>query len=986
MKFILLTLVLFYPYLGWAFDSTCLVDGEVCESGPQAARSSWTDGGGVWPDVRVKDEHRRIFLQSRVVGGLPDSLDESFELTIFTNGDEVETDLGSWPTLKPVSLQEALKVEVRRKTIAEFAQLPDHGYGLWDWASGFETCPLSTLLESDIEATDCHNFKTHMGPVNSNHFPPQAENFFKYYHNLALDRADVCAEMVDQVSSVEGSALNAILQCEKQALVLEAIAQHYLQDLWSSGHMWHRWGSTDLNDFDTRTQAIVVAGVAGLVHGSEAITNIPDAMCSPDDNVRHVTLRGETPLGLGDLYLHELPTRSDVENDYSRQYINLLSCTVHSLREVYGRTGRQHGPMEDSIGSSLWTPRPDWSDCTQQRATNRAMDEGLSLALPLASGVVTTLAANNFIVRFILSAGSYWLGDYPLTEIDLARLTKDLILFESQAIFFSEDDPYGTQVARNPTSLMGVGPNHEYQSDPLAPYIDPVFPWPDTTTPQPDAQQRASYLAKTFREAHAADWCQQTTLTDLETLRSRTQNPDVDHEVACEACTIAAWHHLRVGSQADYDQSREPLCHHLSDQPAYVYEADAGGLDSRSLARKWCGCSHGKVGALAINETNYLWAIDPEAIPPRAVSPCDGDHPTLNIDLGGGMQPVGASRVGGEAPGILIRFVPSQYVGWVDTTLCQEVDLDDDPFTMSTNAPVGISRFREPNDMWIMGAVGHVTESGERYMIYSAHEEADVCQSELVVVDMEDWQEVRRLTYPGHPTELMLVNHAPAISEGPSLLISMTGDPECFRAEVHGLSITQLLDPNITPQPVRFIFGGSGTQEPRRMTILSEQQQAAVTLGDDQGHIGVMDLVTGEAFVLAPGIRINDPLNNPTDVIGWAEDDQHIRWTLGQRDSMDQGNILNGCMTDFGPCPALRTILWNTTTNEEIELGVEWQGPPFVTLNFTLENTPSSDSFVVAHHRILVTIFKHLPGIHAFTVKGQLAGPGGTGVLFPYLY
>ncbi len=56
---------------------------------------------------------------------------------------------------------------------------------------------------------------------------------------------------------------------------------------------------------------------------------------------------------------------------------------------------------------------------------------------------------------------------------------------------------------------------------------------------------------------------------------------------ACEACAEIAVRHLRVGAGAtSYDTSREPLCHYLATNPAYVYQPDAGG----DLARAWCGC------------------------------------------------------------------------------------------------------------------------------------------------------------------------------------------------------------------------------------------------------------------------------------------------------------------------------------------------------------------------------------------------------------
>ena len=41
-------------------------------------------------------------------------------------------------------------------------------------------------------------------------------------------------------------------QCETEALAIEAYAQHYMQDSFSSGHMWERWGATE----SSRSKAI----------------------------------------------------------------------------------------------------------------------------------------------------------------------------------------------------------------------------------------------------------------------------------------------------------------------------------------------------------------------------------------------------------------------------------------------------------------------------------------------------------------------------------------------------------------------------------------------------------------------------------------------------------------------------------------------------------------------------------------------------------
>src|SRR5262249_16855979 len=312
-----------------AWDSKCYLQSAVpdpgvigglraeCQEGPETARNRW---------LGPSDEHRALLEFGRIFGGLPHAVSEDIPLQVFTAHDPVPGGASGTTaiSLKPVNFAETKRVQDRPMSVPEFAQLPDHAFALWDWALGNETCPIDSS-----GAVACHEFKTHMGAVNSNHFPPQSKAFYTYYHQLALDRAAACAKMAKRLHA-SGDRFTAFhIACERQALMLEAIGQHFLQDAWASGHMWERWGSPDRADFPSMTEALMVAITSGLIHGARAVLEDPNLLTqvpfgsfvaaqlitfdfddplnapgpeigfrSPGDAVPHA--------GLGDLYLNNL--------------------------------------------------------------------------------------------------------------------------------------------------------------------------------------------------------------------------------------------------------------------------------------------------------------------------------------------------------------------------------------------------------------------------------------------------------------------------------------------------------------------------------------------------------------------------------------------------------------------------------------------------------------------------------------------------------
>ncbi len=256
---------------------------------------------------------------------------------------EVDSNVVAGPSFVPVTFDKAASHVVRAISLAELVQLPDESYSISDWANGNEVCPLKGVTSSsgasifgenhDADVNACHEYERALGVLNISHFMPAAESFFRYYHRLAVERMAVCRTLAETVikhyqdndSWYEygtllgraGMATNTEAhECEREALVFEMVAQHYLQDAWATGHMWSRWGHPEFSKYPAslgiggikfkgpdgfptglyksdrqewapegaggipevnlapRRAAIaaVVAGYAGAIHGAKAVT------------------------------------------------------------------------------------------------------------------------------------------------------------------------------------------------------------------------------------------------------------------------------------------------------------------------------------------------------------------------------------------------------------------------------------------------------------------------------------------------------------------------------------------------------------------------------------------------------------------------------------------------------------------------------------------------------------------------------------------
>jgi hypothetical protein len=608
-----------------AWDSRCyLAGGAECLSGPATARSRW---------IGPSDEHRALLELGRIFGGLPSSTSDDFTLPVFTSDETLDVAFsGGTPpppfesaappptepvtSLVPVSFIDTKRTQQRTMSFPEFAQLPDHAYSLWDWALGNETCPLG----DGTPAVACHEFKTHMGPVNSNHFVPQSAFFYEYYHRLALDRAADCKRMTIRLGNARARFAEFPVACEQEALVLEAVGQHFLQDAWASGHMWERWGSPDLADFPSLTRALLVAMTSGLIHGARAVLeDLPtEAVALLGTTEYHfddplnapapaVGFRGPSDLlpqaGVGDLYLTNLIAQQGAS--FPAEFDRLFSCEAAGLRAVYQAAGEPEGALGPlRAGLSAVDPTSDAS-CFGQRATNAAMQKGIGLDFSTPDGTPVRIELDSFAATHLVPILSTQAGGTP-TAADRAQYQVDMAHLVAIARLTAAQDPNSVTLASGGLPpLLGIEANGFYVKTPLAPYVDPPLPWPATGGSGNDAD-RSRALARTFHRAHAIDWCNAFHDGDAQQLDvaafadkihalndDGVTGPEVD--ALCGMCTEFATRHLRVGTDAgDYDTEREPLCNFIADDPAsaqYVYQDGTESDTIAALAAQHCGCA-----------------------------------------------------------------------------------------------------------------------------------------------------------------------------------------------------------------------------------------------------------------------------------------------------------------------------------------------------------------------------------------------------------
>ncbi len=375
-------------------NSLCEMDDlDRCDPGPESAR-------GV-----QAGEHTYITLDGMRRAGLPAGAMAPFDFA-YSSDDEDH--------LAPAALGGMSHAVTRRMHIAEFGEGPDISHSMSDFLLGNEHCFVPNVpARTEEDNEKCHQFEAHMGPINSTHWPELAREVYANYHAHALRIAARCKDMNTRrmAMGLQHAALDrarvATEECMREALSIESFAAHYLEDVWSTGHMWNRWGSPSVPTDDAEyLRAFFATAMTGIIHGARGVLKTHDQMCMPgpmgtnpaEEIVRFRIGDSASQPGGGDLYLLSCTQAMPGWNvlgmagatdppQMSSQYTAMTSCVGLGFREVY----EAGAPVLGALGTATrpggfpgQTPTKSTDDpCWSARLTNTSLRLGLGLTLDL---------------------------------------------------------------------------------------------------------------------------------------------------------------------------------------------------------------------------------------------------------------------------------------------------------------------------------------------------------------------------------------------------------------------------------------------------------------------------------------------------------------------------------------------------------------------------------------------------------------------------
>jgi hypothetical protein len=282
---------------------------------------------------------------------------------------------------------------------AHFSGLPDYSYAVHDWINKNSLCP--ALPDDAPFRGACNKFAGWMGFLNANHFGTQARHTFSRYHRIALAlaaRARALRELLEEQPPADTAYADYVREAEIEALVFEGVGQHFLSDRWSTGHMWERWNAADYAGGAGLQVSALVAATSGLLHGSQGVTSLPDAMCSPrlfssplGTTALPVNWRlgGFAPAGgVGDYRLADAYDGffgvefglGDLAINVAAQRAQMLACLKAGWAEVIRAFGEvepgRYGAHRVALAGDTFHPVLDDPRCWDVWATNEAIAAG----------------------------------------------------------------------------------------------------------------------------------------------------------------------------------------------------------------------------------------------------------------------------------------------------------------------------------------------------------------------------------------------------------------------------------------------------------------------------------------------------------------------------------------------------------------------------------------------------------------------------------
>ncbi|WP_047855570.1 hypothetical protein [Archangium gephyra] len=548
--------------------------------------------GEVWTS-----EHRDIYAAALAADGITDT---QGMLTLFAGG--------TTGTRATVTDWAAVVQRVERPySPAMFADLPDFSFSVANWLDGNERCPLTGWSTDSCYDADSFFFTGLTGwlvaGLNSSHFLPQARSAWSVYHTLALDTAARCKELDTAFAGLEGSddvRATLVKRCELEALMFEGVAQHYQQDAWSSGHMWQRWGSADIQDWVGQpidfARSLLVGSLAGFVHGTES-----RPLCAPAPEVLFST--GDSSMlvaGMGDMHLGELAGSSPVQAGL------LNTCVMGSLDEVIAALPGRLG------GVSGGRTHPGAS-CFNQRVTNGALRASMMVADQWKSAI-----ALRYFARYKIDWSGIDLASVTEAERDelSSRARLDMVRWANavSAARFSPANPdTGTNLAdgkllhddgsSSELTMLGMRPNGAYESRirSLATYdpsVAAVMGRQDVLGEQASAAKRLRYG---LYEAYPDYWCAQDLAGEIQRAAERCRDPHLPGDTRtahCQVCAGLGTFNRREGYGPDQPGEVDAVCDAFTDtfsaRRLYLPPGLApGALTSAKKVEAWCraGCA-----------------------------------------------------------------------------------------------------------------------------------------------------------------------------------------------------------------------------------------------------------------------------------------------------------------------------------------------------------------------------------------------------------
>ena len=388
----------------------------------------------------------------------------------------------------------------RSVSLYEFAEGPDFANSVADWAAGAELCPLAGVdgaFEGQYSDA-CHQFANAMGAVNVTHFKPLNRLMWKHYHEMAGRRMGECQQLVEKVSRFTtnwvfdnsdtfkpfSNYYTEAHECEREAMLYEMWAQHFLQDAWATGHMWHRWGRPSIADYDywlpgenrqdvpagnqpARRAAIanIVGALGGMVHGDKSVLVkllkksdaagklldeefVDDPLNSPRYFVNRVEkqtlwrMGDQSFPGGGDLFWQPLNKRAGSISEgpaFLEQRQHLLNCGAKSMLETFRAGPKLFDEPEPTSQSSAVEAVDLSSDyCWGQLATNESMLHAIGVSSGFYGAAAEQFAAglaNGALPKALAKFASFPRGDeghYPDDDEMKARV-RDRKRFEKKA-------------------------------------------------------------------------------------------------------------------------------------------------------------------------------------------------------------------------------------------------------------------------------------------------------------------------------------------------------------------------------------------------------------------------------------------------------------------------------------------------------------------------------------------------------------------------